>query len=143
MGRARRANRLREEFQRDPAALVARMEEVPAKIIMEHAQAKVLRAIYSERQLQEVVADFWFNHFNVFAPKGAVKWFFPSYDRDVIRPHALGRFRDLLQATAKHPAMLFYLDNFVSSKEGGPAAPRGFGGGDNDGRRRPTGLNEN
>jgi uncharacterized protein (DUF1800 family) len=127
---------------RDPAAILARMENRPAAIIMELAQAKVLRAIYSERQLQEVMADFWYNHFNVFAPKGADKWLVTSYDRDVIRRHALGRFRDLLGATARHPAMLFYLDNWMSSKEGGPT---GFPArADTQGnRRRPTGLNEN
>jgi uncharacterized protein (DUF1800 family) len=76
--------------------------------------SRVLRAVYSERQLQEVMVDFWTNHFNVFAQKGADRWFLTSYDRDVIRPNALGNFRDLLEATAKSPAMLFYLDNFQS-----------------------------
>jgi len=109
---------------------------------MELAQAKVLRAIYSERQLHEVMADFWYNHFNVFAPKGADKWLVTSYDRDVIRPHALGRFRDLLGATARHPAMLFYLDNWMSSKEGGPAGPAGRAAAQGN-RQGPTGLNEN
>ena len=141
-GRQGREQRVTEEMQRNPAALMARMENRPAAIMIELAQAKVLRAIYSERQLQEVMADFWFNHFNVFAPKGADKWLVTSYERDVIRPYALGRFRDLLGATAKHPAMLFYLDNWMSSKEGGPtgmpARPDAQGN-----RRRPTGLNEN
>ncbi|MGA7909570.1 MAG: DUF1800 domain-containing protein [Candidatus Sulfotelmatobacter sp.] len=77
-------------------------------------QAKLLRAIYSERQLEEVMTDFWFNHFNIFVGKGADRWLLPSYERDVIRPHALGRFEDLLVATAKSPAMLFYLDNWLS-----------------------------
>jgi len=77
-------------------------------------QAKVLRAIYSERQLEEVLTDFWFNHFNVFVGKGGDRWLLPSYERDVIRPHVLGRFEDLLVATAKSPAMLFYLDNWLS-----------------------------
>ncbi len=127
---------------RDPAGMSARMENRPAAIIMELAQAKVLRAVYSERQLHEVMADFWYNHFNVFAPKGIDRWLVTSYDRDVIRPHALGRFRDLLGATARHPAMLFYLDNWMSSKEGGPAGPAGRA--DARGNRRgPTGLNEN
>jgi len=65
--------------------------------------------------LQEVMVDFWTNHFNVYAQKGADRWFLTSYDRDVIRPNALGNFRDLLEATAKSPAMLFYLDNFQSA----------------------------
>ena len=77
-------------------------------------QAKLLRAIYSERQLDEVMTDFWFNHFNVFIGKGADRYLVTSYERDVIRPHALGKFEDLLVATAKSPAMLFYLDNWLS-----------------------------
>jgi uncharacterized protein (DUF1800 family) len=75
---------------------------------------RVLRAVYSERQLQEVMVDFWQNHFNVFAGKAAVRWYIPSYERDVIRKNALGNFRDLVVGTAQHPAMLFYLDNFES-----------------------------
>ena len=77
--------------------------------------AKLTRAIGSERQLQEVMVDFWFNHFNVYAQKGAVQWMVPAYEGEAIRPHALGRFRNLLMATARHPAMLFYLDNWVST----------------------------
>lgn len=79
---------------------------------------RVLRAVYSERQLQEVMVDFWQNHFNVFSGKAAVKWYIPSYERDVIRKNALGNFKDLLLATAQHPAMLFYLDNFQSVAPG-------------------------
>ncbi len=75
---------------------------------------RVLRAVYSERQLQEVMVDFWQNHFNVFAGKAAVRWYIPSYERDVLRKNALGNFKDLLVGTAQHPAMLFYLDNFES-----------------------------
>jgi len=75
---------------------------------------RVLRAVYSERQLQEVMVDFWQNHFNVFSGKAAVRWYIPSYERDVLRKNALGNFKDLLTATAQHPAMLFYLDNFES-----------------------------
>ncbi len=87
----------------------------PQRVVEELAMAKVTRAIYSERQLQQVMDDFWFNHFNVFAGKGEVKWYLTSYERDVIQPHALGKFRDLVEATAKSPAMLFYLDNFLSA----------------------------
>jgi uncharacterized protein (DUF1800 family) len=76
--------------------------------------SRILRAVYSERQLQEVMVDFWTNHFNVFANKGADRWLLTSYDRDTIRPHTLGKFADLLRATAESPAMLFYLDNFQS-----------------------------
>lgn len=75
---------------------------------------RVLRAVYSERQLQEVMVDFWQNHFNVYAGKAAVRWYIPSYERDVLRKNALGNFRDLVLGTAQHPAMLFYLDNFES-----------------------------
>jgi uncharacterized protein (DUF1800 family) len=83
-------------------------------VVIELTQAKLLRAIYSERQLDEVMADFWFNHFNVFINKGADRILLTSYERDVIRPHALGKFEDLLVATAQSPAMLFYLDNWLS-----------------------------
>jgi uncharacterized protein (DUF1800 family) len=86
----------------------------PRRVIGELAQAKILCAVYSERQLYEVMVDFWANHFNVFAAKGANKWLTTAYDRDVIRPHALGKFKNLLAATAKSPAMLFYLDNWMS-----------------------------
>jgi uncharacterized protein (DUF1800 family) len=117
-------------------------------------QAKLLRAIYSERQLDEVMTDFWFNHFNVFADKGLDKLMLTSYERDVIRPHALGKFEDLLVATAKSPAMLFYLDNFLSvgpnsdQALGIPANPAGWRNQlrptlrPNKGKR-PSGLNEN
>ncbi|MFN7948871.1 MAG: DUF1800 family protein [Blastocatellia bacterium] len=82
--------------------------------LRELQQAKLLRAVYSERQLQEVMTDFWINHFNVFAAKDADRWLLTAYERDVIRPRALGRFKDLLLATAQSPAMLFYLDNHQS-----------------------------
>ncbi|MGC2697976.1 MAG: DUF1800 domain-containing protein, partial [Candidatus Angelobacter sp.] len=80
----------------------------------ELSEAKLLRAIYSDRQLEEVMSDFWFNHFNVFIGKGPDRYMINAYERDVIRPHALGKFKDLLSATAKSPAMLFYLDNWQS-----------------------------
>jgi uncharacterized protein (DUF1800 family) len=99
-------------------------------------QERLLRAVYSERQLQEVLVDFWFNHFNVFARKGRTAEFITDYEHQAIRPHVLGRFRDLLEATAKSPAMLFYLDNWMSVSADAPAPMRG-----QQGRRR--GLNEN
>src|SRR5208283_2075074 len=83
-------------------------------VVQELTQAKLLRAIYSERQLDEVMTDFWFNHFNVFLNKGEDRYLLTSYERDAIRPHVLGKFEDLLVATAKSPAMLFYLDNWLS-----------------------------
>jgi len=132
------------------------------------AQQKILRAAYSERQLNEVMVDFWFNHFNVFAGKGQVRAYLTEYDRDVIRPNVFGRFRDLLGATAHSPAMLFYLDNWQSAAPGGastaaPANRPRFGRGAGRGRglgappqgrtiadlppaaqkRAPRGLNEN
>ena len=89
--------------------------QTPARIVAELSMAKETRAIYSERQLYEQMVDFWYNHFNVFAGKGADRWFITTYERAAIRPHAMGKFRDLLEATAKSPAMLFYLDNWLSA----------------------------
>jgi len=87
----------------------------PQQVVNEElADGKLLSDIYSERQLLEVMTDFWFNHFNVFIGKGADRYLLTSYERDVIRPHALGKFEDLLVATAQSPAMLFYLDNWLS-----------------------------
>lgn len=96
----------------------------PQRIVAELQSSRILRAVYSERQLQEELVDFWTNHFNVFAGKGADKWMLTSYDRDTIRPHAFGKFQDLLIADAQSPAMLFYLDNFQSVS---PNAPQGGG----------------
>ncbi len=93
----------------------------PQKVTAELQASRIIRAVYSERQLQEVMVDFWTNHFNVYAPKGADRWMLVSYDRDVIRPHAFGKFEDLLVATAESPAMLFYLDNFQSVSPNAPA----------------------
>jgi len=87
----------------------------PQRIVEELAMAKVARAIYSDRQLQQVMDDFWFNHFNVYAAKGEDRFYLTSYERDVIAPHVLGKFKDLVVDTAKSPAMLFYLDNFLSA----------------------------
>jgi uncharacterized protein (DUF1800 family) len=102
----------------DPNAVprvIADDSKKPQRVIEELAMAKVTRAIYSERQLQQVMDDFWFNHFNVYAAKGQDKWYLTSYERDVIQPHTLGKFKDLVTATAESPAMLFYLDNFLSA----------------------------
>src|SRR5262245_12866122 len=89
-------------------------------VMLELSEHKLLRAIYSERQLQEVLTDFWFNHFNVDARKGRGRFLLTEYEREAIRPHVFGRFRDLLGATAKSPAMLFYLDNWLSADPDGP-----------------------
>jgi uncharacterized protein (DUF1800 family) len=109
----------------------------PAQVVARDlAEAKILRAIYSNRQLAEVLDDFWFNHFNVFLEKGADRYLVTEYERDAIRPLVLGKFRDLLEATAKSPAMLFYLDNWQSAAPD-RTPPRG-----NPNRPR-RGLNEN
>ena len=125
----------------------------PQAVLGELAEAKLLRAIYSNRQLDEVMTDFWFNHFNVFIGKGPDRYMVSAYERDVIRPHALGKFKDILEATAKSPAMLFYLDNWQSVGPNSDLALYGPGG--FRGRRgrfprprpqaknRPSGLNEN
>ena len=111
-------------------------ERRPAVITAQMQAARITRAVASDRQLEEVMVDFWFNHFNVNAQKGAVRWMLPAYEREAIRPHALERFRDLALATARHPAMLFYLDNWLSTR-----ADLVVRGGPNAGRR--MGLNEN
>lgn len=109
----------------------------PAQVVARDlTEAKLLRAVYSNRQLEEVLTDFWYNHFNVFLDKGADRYLVTSYERDVIRPHVLGKFRDLLEATAKSPAMLFYLDNWQSVGPNSLAARKG-------GNRQRRGLNEN
>jgi len=102
-------------------------------VVSELQQAKLVRAIYSDRQLLEVMTDFWFNHFNVFLYKNQCAYYTTAYERDVIRPHALGKFYDLLVATAQSPAMLMYLDNWLSIGPHSQAA----------GKNGQSGLNEN
>ena len=109
----------------------------PGVPIRELNEAKILRAVYSERQLEEQLVDFWFNHFNVNAQKGAVRLLLTSYERDAIRPHIWGKFRDLLGATAEHPAMLFYLDNWQS------AVPQAQGLFAKAKAKQAAGINEN
>jgi uncharacterized protein (DUF1800 family) len=87
----------------------------PQMVVTELQRAKLLRAVYSEQQLFEVMVDFWENHFSIFANKDDDRYLLTGYDRETIRPFAMGRFRDLLGATAHSPAMLFYLDNWRSS----------------------------
>jgi uncharacterized protein (DUF1800 family) len=86
-------------------------DQRPQRVIEELVGQRILRASESDRQLNEVMVDFWMNHFNVFAGKGIDRFLLTSYERDTIRPRIWGRFEDLLRATAKSPAMLFYLDN--------------------------------
>jgi len=83
-------------------------------ILDELLTAKVIRAVHAQNQLQEVLVDFWFNHFNVYIQDGFARYSTAAYEREAIRPHALGKFRDLLGATAAHPAMLYFLDNYLS-----------------------------
>ena len=98
----------------DEGAKQKRRAEI-AKIALQTSEARLIRAVDSPRQLEEVMVDFWFNHFNVFSGKGIDRALIASYERDAIRPYALGNFRQMLGATAKHPAMLYYLDNYLST----------------------------
>ena len=108
----------------------------PQMVVTELQRAKLLRAVYSDRQLYEMMVDFWENHFSIFANKDDDRYLLTSFDRETIRPFALGRFRDLLGATAHSPAMLFYLDNWRSSVPRPYAAkgdkPAGVDGGFNE-----------
>jgi uncharacterized protein (DUF1800 family) len=91
-----------------------RLARSPARLLNELVGAKIQRAVHDERQLEDVMTDFWFNHFNVFFGKGQTRFLLGDYERTAIRPHVFGRFEDMLIATARHPAMLFYLDNWQS-----------------------------
>ena len=144
---------------RRPANDIVRRDR---QIITDLSEAKVLRAVYSDRQLEEVLVDFWFNHFNVFAGKGPTRVWIGEFERDAIRPNVLGNFRTMLEAVAKSPAMLFYLDNWMNvDPESGNGQPgtgnrqtaetrqKAQGRRQNAGQRpvplarRATGLNEN
>ncbi|HZX40859.1 MAG TPA: DUF1800 domain-containing protein, partial [Myxococcaceae bacterium] len=106
--------------------------QLPRQVGAELIAARLIRATESRRQLQEQLVDFWFNHFNVSADKGAIRWMVSPYEREAIRPKIFGSFRNLLGAVAHHPAMLFYLDNWASTREGFSGPKRGR-----------LGLNEN
>ena len=153
---AAKRNRARDMMTPEQMEIVRKEREALGELM----QAKILRAAYSERQLEEVMVDFWFNHFNVFSGKGQVRVYLNEYERDAIRPHVLGTFRELVEATAQSPAMLFYLDNWQSSApEGAVTAVRARPGALRPGRlerrrtladlpqpqnqRRRAGLNEN
>jgi uncharacterized protein (DUF1800 family) len=113
----------------------------PQAMLAELASAKLERAALSDRQLEEVMTDFWFNHFNVFFQKGADKYLVSDYERSAIRPHVFGKFEDMLVATAQHPAMLFYLDNWQSVHV--DSTMRARMSGQPTGKNRTPGLNEN
>ena len=91
--------------------------KLPQELNRQLVAQKLIRAVYSENQLQELMTDFWFNHFNVSITKGQSQPFVLTYERDAIRPHTLGKFETLLKATAQHPAMLYYLDNASSGRD--------------------------
>ena len=146
--------RTRRELMKELGGSMQGMKGRPRQVVEELQAAKVVRAVYSQRQLDEVLVDFWINHFNVFAGKGPEKFLVGAYERDVIRPHAWGRFEDLLKATAESPAMLFYLDNWLSaSPDAQQPRTRGRGGflrrgrpappAPEQGQGRKRGLNEN
>jgi uncharacterized protein (DUF1800 family) len=127
---------------------IGTMARTPRQVpLADLREARLYRAIYSNRQLEEVLTDFWFNHFNVDQTKGQALAMLASYERDAIRPHVFGKFRDLLQATAQHPAMLLYLDNWESMAADvfnvGPFAPPPFSNAPPPFARQAHGLNEN
>src|SRR2546430_11307853 len=132
------------------------LEQRGRRLGAEFQELAVIRAVLSERQLYEVMVDFWANHFNVFFAKGADRFLLPSYIEETIRPRAFGKFADLLIATAESPAMMFYLDNAQSVAPGSsPPRPHQFlspfrrprfgrnGMPEEQRRRQPTGINEN
>jgi uncharacterized protein (DUF1800 family) len=132
---AKQAEAAQVDGTKPKTAAGAERRQLVAGIHLEAGESRLLQALNSPRQLEEVLVDFWFNHFNVFEGKGLVRVLTESYEREAIRPHVLGRFRAMLGATAKHPAMLFYLDNWLSVAPGYQAR-RGAGKG-------ASGLNEN
>ncbi|HLY92164.1 MAG TPA: DUF1800 domain-containing protein, partial [Candidatus Angelobacter sp.] len=154
--RGERTLKLLDGMNSEQRETILAMLQPQAVVGGELSEAKLLRAIYSDRQMEEVMTDFWFNHFNVFIGKGPDRYMINAYERDVIRPHALGKFKDLLEATAKSPAMLFYLDNWQSVGPRSdlalygpqrPMARRGrfarFPRPQQQAKNRPSGLNEN
>ena len=125
-------DRLNADFSPQEREILRALANPQGVVTSELQQAKIMRAVYSQRQLLEVMTDFWINHFNVFIFKDRCPYYTTSYERDVIRAHAMGKFYDLLLATAQSPAMLMYLDNWLSV---GPHSPAGKNG--------QNGLNEN
>ena len=129
----------RKMFEAAPLSMRRRMQTFGGTqqlVNQDLADAKLFRAVYSNRQTEEVLTDFWYNHFNVFLDKGADRYMVTAYERDAIRPFVLGKFKDLLLATAQSPAMLFYLDNFQSVRPDMDAK-------NTNPKRAKHGLNEN
>ena len=128
----------RQQYRQQVTAYYREHDLRPPQMLLQELQGqKLIRAVYSERQLQEVLTDFWFNHFNIYWAKNLDRALTTNYEMDVIRPNTMGKFGDLLMATAKSPAMLVYLDNFQSmspdaklpARRGAGQAQRGaFGG---------------
>jgi uncharacterized protein (DUF1800 family) len=135
--------------QRNQAKARAQLQEYmmenklqrPPQLLQQLISNRIIRGVYSERQLQEVMTDFWFNHFNVYWDKGADRWLTTDYEMNVIRPRTMGKFRDLLVATAQSPAMLFYLDNHLSSVP--TPAVEALRKRANANNKRAAGINEN
>src|SRR5437016_8729851 len=128
---------------RNDSLVLSQAERAASRLLTDLQATKLARAVVSRRQLQEVMVDFWENHFSVYSGKGPERYLLLPFDRDVIRPHALGRFHELLVAVARSPAMLYYLDNWQSAAEPerptlgqrGRGARRGIN--ENFGRERP------
>jgi len=123
--------------ERKSEALIAPLKAKMRQVGRQAKIARLARAVASPHQLHEALVEFWFNHFNVYENKGPIKVWIGAYEEQAIRPHTIGRFSDMLLATAKHPAMLVYLDNIrnvapVNSAAGGSAP-----------RKKDTGINEN
>jgi uncharacterized protein (DUF1800 family) len=133
-------DRLLADFPSDQREAFLAMNSPNGVVINELQQSKLLRALYGERQLQEVMTDFWFNHFNVYLNKDSDQYLVTAYERDVIRAHSLGKFKDLLLATAQSPAMLYYLDNWLSM---GPKSLAAVAANKSKPGQASAGLNEN
>ncbi len=133
-------DRLFNDFNPEEREFLYALNNPTGVVINEVQQAKILEAAISERQLQEVMTDFWINHFNIFLNKDADQYYMASYEREVIRPRAFGKFKDLLVAVATSPAMLYYLDNWTSV---GPNSQAGGGLTPKNPKNPGRGLNEN
>jgi uncharacterized protein (DUF1800 family) len=127
--------------EREAFAAMAAQVMTSGQIGTELAQGKIVRDTLTDQQVLEVMTDFWFNHFNIFQPKDSDQWYTPSYERDAIRKNALGSFKDLLLATAESPAMMIYLDNWLSI--GPDSIANGVDPKNPNAKKGNKGLNEN
>jgi len=123
--------------------MMANALERPQQLLQQLISNRIVRGVHSERQLQEVMTDFWFNHFNIFWDKGADRWLTTDFEMKVVRPRVFGKFKDLLLATAQSPAMLFYLDNHLSSVPDPQIQGRRNRPNNPGANRRQQGINEN